>query len=82
MNEKEDIIWCKEGCGNNVHRACFEIWKKSKHGGQVTCVWCRADWPEDTPAKDGLKRKDGYVNLAKLQVSDETWLSKFYLKSL
>lgn len=23
---KEDIIWCKAACGNNIHRQCFEQW--------------------------------------------------------
>jgi hypothetical protein len=27
-----DILWCKEACGNNIHRSCFEQWAKTKSG--------------------------------------------------
>lgn len=40
VHEKDDIVWCRAACGNNVHRTCFEEWakqKKSSSGGGVTC---------------------------------------------
>lgn len=66
MKESEDIIWCKSSCGNNMHKKCFEMWKTSKKGGPVTCVYCRAEWDEENTKSVG--HKESYVNLAKLQV--------------
>ncbi|KAI8372797.1 uncharacterized protein BYT42DRAFT_46309 [Radiomyces spectabilis] len=61
------ILFCKT-CGNNVHEVCFVAWKKSR-GSQVTCVYCRSEWPSDV--KKGKKKpkssdlnEEGYVNFA------------------
>lgn len=64
----EDIVWCKAACGNNVHKACFQQWAKSKPG-EVKCVYCRTPWKGDeemvkTISKNGRKNADGYVNVA------------------
>ncbi|CAG8529894.1 11161_t:CDS:2 [Diversispora eburnea] len=24
----EDLVWCQSGCGNNIHRNCFNQWKQ------------------------------------------------------
>lgn len=37
--EKEEIIWCKAACGNNIHKDCFEQWAKSSSGREVKCVY-------------------------------------------
>jgi hypothetical protein len=47
MEASEDLVWCKTSCGQNFHKECFEQWKISRHGGRVTCVYCRAEWQED-----------------------------------
>ncbi|KAI9738083.1 MAG: hypothetical protein M1818_005511 [Claussenomyces sp. TS43310] len=47
MSANEDLVWCKAACGQNFHRECFEQWKRSKAGRQVTCVYCRSEWQED-----------------------------------
>ncbi|TVY86831.1 hypothetical protein LAWI1_G005895 [Lachnellula willkommii] len=49
MEPGEDIVWCKAACGQNFHKECFEQWRRSKHGGKVTCVYCRTEWQEDEP---------------------------------
>ncbi|CAG8953943.1 hypothetical protein HYFRA_00010904 [Hymenoscyphus fraxineus] len=57
MEADEDLVWCKAACGQNFHKECLEQWKRSKHGGQVTCVYCRQPWQEDvsrTGAPSGL----------------------------
>jgi len=41
FNIKEKIIYCKLGCGNNVHKTCFDMWIKAKG---PTCVLCRSHW--------------------------------------
>ncbi len=48
MEPSEEIVWCKASCGQNFHKECFEHWKTSKHGGLVTCPYCRAEWEGDS----------------------------------
>jgi len=51
MDMNEGIVWCKAACGQNFHADCIEQWKRSKHGGRVTCPFCRTEWQdEDAPA--------------------------------
>jgi len=44
----ELLVWCKASCGNNIHKQCFDKWAAAKRGNgqQVTCVYCRAAWPD------------------------------------
>ncbi|CAG8475192.1 8084_t:CDS:2 [Diversispora eburnea] len=66
LDEKENLVWCKSGCGNNLHKDCFAQWKKSKSVyDKVTCVYCRIEWEEE---KSGEPTNDeGYINLAEAQ---------------
>eukprot|EP00252_Welwitschia_mirabilis_P020894 TRINITY_DN521_c0_g2_i1.p1 TRINITY_DN521_c0_g2~~TRINITY_DN521_c0_g2_i1.p1 ORF type:complete len:307 (+),score=17.19 TRINITY_DN521_c0_g2_i1:252-1172(+) len=75
---KEDVVYCRT-CGNNVHKDCFERWSRSKHGGPVTCVYCRAPWEKE---KENAKGK--YVNLAAysdVHRSEDLSLKAFYPES-
>ena len=36
---KEDIVYCRSGCGNNIHQQCFQQWEKSHTGKVVRCVY-------------------------------------------
>jgi len=65
--DRKDIVWCKEGCGNNLHKDCFEQWKKSKRGSKVTCVYCRGNWVENSNGPEVLLNEEGYVNLGVVQ---------------
>jgi hypothetical protein len=69
--EKEEIVFCKAACGNNVHKECFEQWAATKRaqGDEVTCPFCRTPWQSDSDAvrklaKEGNVNADGYVNVA------------------
>ncbi|PKY01907.1 RING finger domain-containing protein [Aspergillus campestris IBT 28561] len=69
--DKEDIVWCRAACGNNVHKACFEKWAITQRSVGVRCVYCRSPWETDhsTPNLETLKQngtvsEDGYVNVA------------------
>ncbi|KAL0477728.1 RING finger and U-box domain-containing protein [Acrasis kona] len=66
MTDKEEIVWCKHSCGNNMHKTCFDMWAKSKqsNGEPVTCVFCRAEWPS---AASSNPKGGKYVNMAALQ---------------
>ncbi|KAI9680577.1 MAG: hypothetical protein M1817_004017 [Caeruleum heppii] len=67
--DKEEIVWCKAACGNNIHKECFQRWAASKAGEVVKCVFCRTIWQGDEESikkisKTGPKNADGYVNVA------------------
>ena len=71
--EGEGVVWCKSGCGNNLHSACFQRWavQKRQSGGHVTCPFCRGPWEsEGQEAGKGVvdktqgTLKEGYVNVA------------------
>ncbi|KAI8050991.1 hypothetical protein BDF22DRAFT_694289 [Syncephalis plumigaleata] len=54
------ILWCQLGCGNNLHRVCFNQWKKMKAASnkEVTCVYCRKSWMKDhNPKKEETASK-------------------------
>lgn len=40
---KNDTVWCKTTCGNNIHTHCMERWKQL---GNDLCPLCRSDWIE------------------------------------
>ncbi|EME87109.1 uncharacterized protein MYCFIDRAFT_210692 [Pseudocercospora fijiensis CIRAD86] len=68
-NAKEEIVYCKAACGNNIHKECFAQWAATKTNGNVTCPFCRTPWESDedtvkTVAKTGQKNAEGYVNVA------------------
>ncbi|CAG8753882.1 18138_t:CDS:2, partial [Dentiscutata erythropus] len=66
--EVDTIVWCRGGCGNNIHKDCFTQWKNTRNigigYGRVTCVFCRKDWKENLSERF---TKDGFLNLGSLQ---------------
>lgn len=63
---KEEVVWCKAACGQNIHKQCFEMWSATKKksdgvGAKVTCPYCRSVWEGDD---DMLKKinKSGRKN--------------------
>ena len=81
--DKDEIVWCRAGCGNNIHRQCFEQWAASKPG-QVKCVYCRTPWKGDEESvkkisRMGKKNEEGYVNVAgELGLSGERDWSSYH----
>jgi len=68
MKPTDNIVWCKYGCGNNVHKDCFDQWietKTEKSVDEVKCVYCRAPW--DLDSLKSYYYKEGYLNLADYQ---------------
>jgi hypothetical protein len=66
---KEEIVYCKAACGNNLHKMCFDQWAASQRGNSVTCPFCRTAWVGDEEmlkklAKRGKVNDEGYVNVA------------------
>ncbi|RIB04945.1 hypothetical protein C2G38_2119549 [Gigaspora rosea] len=60
-----EILWCRGGCGNNLHKECFLKWKSSRMFGRaVTCVYCRREWKEHITER---YTKDGFINLGQIQ---------------
>ncbi|KAK9916899.1 hypothetical protein WJX75_008503 [Coccomyxa subellipsoidea] len=59
------VVTC-DTCGNHAHEECFRKWtaqRKSAHQS-VTCVYCRAPWPEAPAAAGG--DSGAYINLKAL----------------
>ncbi|RHZ73205.1 hypothetical protein Glove_232g75 [Diversispora epigaea] len=45
LHNHQILIWCENGCGNNIHMNCFTQWADTLPVGQkVTCVLCRTEW--------------------------------------
>ncbi|KAL5363932.1 hypothetical protein BJX96DRAFT_167883 [Aspergillus floccosus] len=38
--EKEEIVWCRAACGNNIHKTCFQQWAATQRAQGVRCVLC------------------------------------------
>ncbi|PYI10333.1 RING finger domain protein [Aspergillus sclerotiicarbonarius CBS 121057] len=69
--DKEEIVWCRAACGNNIHQTCFQKWAATQQEQGVRCVYCRSPWQTDTSnlkldklVKEGTISSDGYVNVA------------------
>lgn len=45
--EKDELVWCKAACGNNLHAECLEQWAASRAGKAVTCVYWYASRSRD-----------------------------------
>ncbi|KAF2742430.1 hypothetical protein M011DRAFT_481721 [Sporormia fimetaria CBS 119925] len=48
FTKRQKVVWCKAGCGNNVHAKCQKVWVKSAPGrdGRGSCAYCRSAWCE------------------------------------
>lgn len=60
MSETDAIMWCRMGCGNNVHSSCLKVWGRHRIsiGEEVTCPYCRAEWgPMTEPRAAPPERK-------------------------
>ncbi|KAI2605336.1 uncharacterized protein GGS25DRAFT_524851 [Hypoxylon fragiforme] len=70
--EDDDAVYCRATCGQNIHRACFEMWAATKRKSArdtVTCPMCRTPWQGDDDMVKKIKNTgvigpEGYVNLA------------------
>lgn len=69
---KDDIVYCKAGCGNNVHKGCMQSWIQVARG-KATCPYCRAVWDTregfdgslgDVETEGLTTNEDGYLNVA------------------
>ncbi|ORZ03049.1 hypothetical protein BCR43DRAFT_520263 [Syncephalastrum racemosum] len=68
ITKPQEAIYCTT-CYNNVHKKCFDVWKNSGRS-VVTCVWCRAAWPDvkkdkaKSRAKQPGRNSAGFLNFA------------------
>ncbi|KAF2742431.1 hypothetical protein M011DRAFT_481722 [Sporormia fimetaria CBS 119925] len=66
---KDTIVYCKTGCGNNVHKSCMQQWAQVQKG-KTTCPYCRSRWADDTPLGNKVdvttatRTDEGYINIA------------------
>lgn len=85
--EKDDIVYCKSSCGNNVHKGCMQTWI-AMAAKKATCPYCRATWATDNDFDGKLgdidtkglpMNADGYVNVAgQLGLSGERDYSTYH----
>lgn len=73
LEESEVIVYCRASCGQNMHKACLEMWAATKRAqgtvAAVTCPYCRSPWEGD---RDMVKKiettvevgQEGYRNVA------------------
>lgn len=67
--DRNELVWCKAACGNNMHKSCFDKWAASQCGNTVRCVYCRTPWQIDHGGLESIKKtgqvnEEGYVNVA------------------
>ncbi|RDW59317.1 RING finger protein [Aspergillus mulundensis] len=87
---KEDIVWCRAACGNNIHKTCFQKWAATSNQQGVRCVYCRSPWQNqdadgkadvtlDELVNQGRVGADGYINVAsQMGLSGERDSSTYY----
>jgi hypothetical protein len=42
LDGSEELVYCRYGCGQNLHQDCLNKWANMKN--DVTCVYCRSPW--------------------------------------
>ncbi|KAB8257421.1 RING finger domain protein [Aspergillus pseudonomiae] len=69
--DREEIVWCRAACGNNIHKTCFQQWAVLQKSQGVRCVFCRSPWEADTSdvnleqlRAQGQTTAEGYINVA------------------
>ncbi|KAJ6201899.1 RING finger domain-containing protein [Bipolaris maydis] len=70
LDAKEDTVFCKTSCGNNIHKVCMQNWVAAARNN-ATCPYCRANW--DTDAL--LASKVGNINTSELQRNEEGYIN-------
>lgn len=81
FEQDEDITYCRAACGNNIHKACFDQWERTKPG-KITCPFCRAPWQAEDAVKNQKvevanitmpqeRQAGGYQNVRHLLEYDE-----------
>ena len=84
INDTNNIMFCSISCGNNMHKNCFEKWRKAKllFNEPVTCPFCRIEWKMNTEATNN--HSNGYLNLATYSTThdydedDDDWMFYHY----
>jgi len=46
MTENDDLTWCRNSCGRNIHVECMKHWAEHKvqTSDPITCPLCRDNW--------------------------------------
>eukprot|EP01026_Neomeris_dumetosa_P079481 TRINITY_DN8693_c0_g1_i3.p1 TRINITY_DN8693_c0_g1~~TRINITY_DN8693_c0_g1_i3.p1 ORF type:complete len:289 (-),score=4.15 TRINITY_DN8693_c0_g1_i3:571-1437(-) len=47
-NKLSELVFCENGCGNNVHGQCMKVWRDHQKSNTrtLTCPICRKEWGE------------------------------------
>lgn len=49
----DELVWCRSGCGQTVHAACFQTWRSTNPSQAATCMICRSPWAEACDCSEG-----------------------------
>ncbi|KAB5547144.1 SWIM zinc finger protein [Coniochaeta sp. 2T2.1] len=81
LEEDEALVYCRASCGQNMHKACMEMWAATKRAqgreAKVTCPYCRTLWEGDRDMVNKIETAgkvgaEGYRNVAdQLGISTE-----------
>ncbi|KAL1977726.1 hypothetical protein VTN31DRAFT_585 [Thermomyces dupontii] len=54
-HEEEELVWCRECCGQNYHRSCIQAWIdiSSQSSRGPTCPLCRVPWSVESARING-----------------------------
>jgi len=66
LNEPNNIFFCSTSCGNNLHKNCFDKWRRAKLSlnEPVTCPFCRVHWKDLHENNNEVSTNTAYLNLA------------------
>lgn len=58
LTVSEPVVWCKAGCGQNLHASCWSTWTdfrlRNAHTGSLQCCYCRAEWTQERCTCDDM----------------------------
>lgn len=69
LDEQNNILFCSTSCGNNLHKNCFEKWRRAKASlnESITCPFCRVQWKN----VDDIRTNTAYLNLAAYSTTND-----------
>lgn len=81
MEPQQETVFCKDSCGNNLHKECFNKWFATM-GRKTTCPYCRAPWPAENADKPsmggytgGVIRREGVAQIGYVNIASQLGLS-------
>ncbi|WVN85326.1 uncharacterized protein L203_100471 [Cryptococcus depauperatus CBS 7841] len=78
--DKKNLVYDESlgGCGRPLHTQCFKMWALSARNfnKNVTCVWCRSPWADNSSSRKRNKSGPQYSSLGYLNMAQEAGMSR------